>query len=118
LLQICDAARGLSFSLLDKINSGTIADATAKDDHTGISSVGEEPSARASTAGKPEAADIQEEKDERVHIDYVNRQFFIRLKYHAGDIDFLKSLGNWVVRSTGTVVRSSSGLARLQKTAW
>ncbi len=60
ILPIYDAAHDLSFSLLEEINSGTIPDATAKDDHTGISSPGEESSARASIAGKPEAADIQE----------------------------------------------------------
>jgi integrase/recombinase XerD len=114
-LQICDSAHDLSFSLLEKIRSGTIADATAKDDHTGISSVEEESSARALITGKPEAADIQEEKDERVHIDFVNRQFYIRMRYHAGDIDFLKSLngawwnakyGNWVIRGSEPNLRA------------
>ncbi len=77
-LQMCDTAHHLSFALPEKISSGTIADTTAKNDHIGIASTEEESSVSALIAGKPEAADIQEEKDERVHIDLINRQFFIR----------------------------------------
>jgi hypothetical protein len=79
VLPMGDAAPGLSFSSLEKPGSGTIADAAAQNDHTGISSVAEEPSARALTGGKLKAADIQEENDELVHIAFLNRPFPVRM---------------------------------------
>jgi hypothetical protein len=79
------------FFLLEQTNSGAIADPTAKDDQTGISSPMEEFPVSAPIAGKPEAADIQDKGKNGRQITFLDRQFFVLLPYDFGDVTFLKS---------------------------
>ena len=104
------------FYLLDQTNTGTIADATARDDHTGISSRPEEErSVSASIHGKPEAADIQDNGKNGLEITFSGRQFFVRMRYDTGDVTLLKSLSGsywnatqryWVVRGSEENLRA------------